>query len=906
VNTRHADPLGVVLDNAFRDPAVADQLAEDLSGVYGPCRVEMTQEHFDAGDPLEQLEAKAQGIPLFQASIYGDIVSGDETVGTIHWRINRDKLGVLVVEHRLFIDKDFPVKEFTDAVAAQLEPYLQRSGVVRIETTTYGNAAYAAAVRGESWNPDPNLLEQSLNEAKRSARELLDQVSDGEAKDKLTLIMWRMDPTQPDIPQPVELAYLSTRAEPDLGRRLLEGTGVRDPELDEILSDTELHTVRDLRDTPAEKPRPVKTVSGDPELLRRQADYRAQDRATRRVDPRYAVPLDEVFDGTSSAVASQLAEDLSGVYGQYRVELENLAFSGQRAVVGGPIRRGEHEIGFIAWIFARDDSGKHFAHYELHLHDDIFEGTVFSKAALIAEMLPYGMRSGIDQITSTTQGNSAYVVADLGDTWDPHPDRLQESLDNIERSARELWPELSEDGQRVVEQILQRLDPAHPRLPEPIELAALETRAEPDLGRRLLEGTRIAHDGTGVHYVKYLWNSRLHSGQNCGSWSLEQLSARYGIPFALATEPSARGVPARALFEAIGSRADFMSYSEVEELLSQMDPGPPGGPGPAALLTSSWTGGPSRGGHAYLAFYDGGRVYLQDAFTGERLGWPPYWGEGAVSRTAVGFLNARGEAVQRLDSSPDPLAAADEISHVQGPPDPDFSQRQAEYRAKNRMTRAVETQYAEPLGDVLDDAADVPRVGQLADDLSGVYGPYPVALEDLVDDEVGIGGHLFHAGQQIGNIYWSFHRDGEGKLVVDLGLIELENTNLRGKGFSKALAAILLPYFERSGVDRIEVTAGWQGAYVWAKWGLDWNPDPAKLQESLDYIRRSADELMPTLNDEGKRVLEQILERLHPDHPRLPAPVELASLTAEGHPALGRELLEDSYWHGAMYLRGED
>ncbi len=904
VNARYADPLGVVLDNAFRDPNMADQLAEDLSGVYGPCRVEMTQEHFDAGDPMEQLEAITEGIPLFEASIYGDIVSGDETVGTIHWRINRDKLGVLVVEHRIYVDKEFPVKEFTDAVTAQLEPYLQRCGVVRIESTTYGHAAYAAAVRGETWNPDPLLLEQSLNEAKRSARELLDQVTDSEARDLLTLVMWRMDPTQPDIPQPVELAHLSTRAEPDLGRRLLEGTGIRDLDFDEIRSDTELHTVRDLRETAVEKPRPVKGVSGDPELLQRQADYRAQEPTTRRVDARYAESLDNVFDSTSSALAGQLAEDLSGVYGQYRVELEGRPVSGQRVVLEGPIHRGLNEIGVIAWTFERDDAGNRSAHYELHLHHDIFEGTVFSKAALIAEVLPYCLRAGIDHVTSTTQGNSAYVAADLGDTWDPRPDRLQESLNNIERSARELWPSLSDEGRRVVEQVLQRLDPAHPRLPEPIELAALATRAEPDLGRRLLEGTRIAHDGTGVHYVKYLWNPRLHSGQNCGPWSLERLSARYGIRFALATEPSVRGVLARALFEAIGSRADFMSYSEVEELLLQMDPGPPGGPGPAALLVSSWAGGRSRGGHAYVAVLDGGRVYLEDPFTGERSPWPPYWGEGAVSRTAVGFLNAKGRAVQRLDSSPDPYVAADEIGYVQGPPsDPEFLRQQAEYRAQDRATRRVDTRYADPLGDVLDNASDVGRVGQLAEDLSGMYPPYPVLLQDAVDDDdVGIGGYIYREGQQIGNVYWTFRRDEEGKLVVDLGLVEIENSDHRGQGFSKSLASILLPYFQRCGVDRIEVTAGWQGAYVWAKWGLVWNPDPVKLQESLQYITRSANKLLPTLNDEGKQVIQQIIDQLHPGNLRLPSPIELARLTAPGHPNLGRDLLEDSYWHGAMYL----
>jgi hypothetical protein len=177
-----------------------------------------------------------------------------------------------------------------------------------------------------------------------------------------------------------------------------------------------------------------------------------------------------------------------------------------------------------------------------------------------------------------------------------------------------------------------------------------------------------------------------------------------------------------------------------------------------------------------------------------------------------------------------------------------------------------------------------------------------VLLQDAVDDDVGIGGYIYREGQQIGNVYWTFRRDEEDQLVVDLGLVEIENSDHRGQGFSKSLASILLPYFQRCGVDRIEVTAGWQGAYVWAKWGLVWNPDPAKLQESLRYITRSANKLLPTLNDEGKRVIQQIIDQLQPGNLRLPSPIELARLTAPGHPNLGRDLLEDSYWHGAMYL----
>jgi hypothetical protein len=214
------------------------------------------------------------------------------------------------------------------------------------------------------------------------------------------------------------------------------------------------------------------------------------------------------------------------------------------------------------------------------------------------------------------------------------------------------------------------LDGGGDRLRSPARLASLETDGEPNLGRRLLDGTGDDHDGTGVSTVKKLWNfDMLTAGQNCGPWALAELSAIFGVPYPLNVAPSERGVPARALFEAIKSRADFMTYAEVETLLSQLKPTRPGERGPAALLVSSWVSGADQGGHAYLAVYENGRVQLRDAFTGAPSRWPPYWGEGAVSRTAVGILNSDGTALRGLDTGPDPYAAADEIGYVQGGPD---------------------------------------------------------------------------------------------------------------------------------------------------------------------------------------------------------------------------------------------
>lgn len=939
---RYAQRLDEVLAGVGLNPAGPDQLAADLSGVYGPCRIDMTQEHFDSGHVEDQMDAIASGIPLFGPSIYGDVLFEDQRVGTIHWWVKPDKLGVLTVEHQLFITGDFPVREFTDAVAREIEPYLLRSGVVRIDVTTAGETFYAAAARGETWNPDPELLAQSLNEVKRSADELWALASDA-TRGVLNKVVARLDPDGTDIPTPLELAALSAPGEHHLGRQLLEGTGIYDPYDDETMSDTLLHTVNDLRGDradwlPADEPvgsRPEPVVAafdpapadagvpvvGDvrfgPNFASRQEDYRTDDSTTRRVEPNYADPLDvvvnssspvaaaqlaadlsgvygdyrvefvvspmqdsdrislaltgdilrgddvvggigrtfyrddhgrlivendalaiysdddafedvareidaalepyywrhgvhhvteEVVDGTggaavargftwdpdpaklgeslanitqsardlgrevgdearavlralvktlnpthpdlptpaylnsidvceslladanwwgakyrpptdatgaseptsdadldflsrqaeyrmtlpnsrqvdasyaeplsdvvgnaSPAVAAQLGEDLTGLYGPYGVEFEGYIDSSGRVVLEGEIVSDGDEIGAVAFTFEADGADNVAVLHELHLTGALADGAAASQR-LIAELVPSFIASGIDQMVSTTHGETTFAAMDLSETWDTDPRRLQDTVANLTRSANRLLPVVADDARIVLEEVVRQLDAGGDQLPSPARLASLETDGEPNLGRRLLDGTGRDHDGTGISTVKKLWNfDMLTAGHNCGPWAVAELSAIFGVPYPLNVAPSERGVPARALFEAIKSRADFMTYAEVERLLSQLKPTRPGERGPAALLVSSWVSGAGQGGHAYLAVYENGRVQLRDAFTGAPSRWPPYWGEGAVSRTAVGILNSDGSAVMGLDVGPDPYAAADEIGFVQGSPDP--------------------------------------------------------------------------------------------------------------------------------------------------------------------------------------------------------------------------------------------
>jgi GNAT superfamily N-acetyltransferase len=265
------------------------------------------------------------------------------------------------------------------------------------------------------------------------------------------------------------------------------------------------------------------------------------------------------------------------------------------------------------------------------------------------------------------------------------------------------------------------------------------------------------------------------------------------------------------------------------------------------------------------------------------------------------------------------------------------SRDREEYRAQDPSTREVQTAYADLLGDVLGDSVDLARVRKLAQDLSGKYGLYSGHLRTVDDDgmitidrmrlhgaeliaethpDVArdsdgnpiaflLNGPIMKDDLVVGELHRTFYRDTAGNLVVYEDLLTLKK-EFRRKGFSKALISELLPYYQRSDVDRVALLA-WSedGGLVWALRGLSWDLHPGRLRESLESVRRSARELLKRVTPEARAVLEEYLERLKPDHPRFPEPIELANLRAPGVADLGHQLMRGTGWHAVMYLRDE-
>ncbi|WP_235632346.1 alpha/beta hydrolase [Mycolicibacterium rutilum] len=406
---------------------------------------------------------------------------------------------------------------------------------------------------------------------------------------------------------------------------------------------------------------------------------------------------------------------------------------------------------------------------------------------------------------------------------------------------------------------------------------------------RTSDGGRTVEPAAERAGPRRIWNPIWRRIPNCATVVTDQLSALFDRDIRLGVRASRRGVPARALFETLGLDAQFTSYADVEATLRNRPDGT------TAVLVSRWSGA-QQGGHAYLARKVDGAIRLFDPHTGEWSGWPPHWGQDAVDLTAVGYLTSSGEPLGRVNVDvPLRLDAADAVGRVAGvPAEGDFARRQAEYRAQPPATRQVDTRYADAPGDVVDITGDMESARRLARDLSGMYGPYRIDLHDVdrFGSEVLLTGSIFNGDTKIGTIQRSFDRDSQGRLVaIHSGLEITTDKKLRGRGFSKALTAEFERLYLRSGVDRAEMRTHSNGGSAWPPRGFTWDPDPRKLQESLNAVKDSLGRLRSTVGAEGRALLDKILPQLEPDNPHLPEPIDLLDLSTSAEPDLGRQLL---------------
>jgi hypothetical protein len=262
------------------------------------------------------------------------------------------------------------------------------------------------------------------------------------------------------------------------------------------------------------------------------------------------------------------------------------------------------------------------------------------------------------------------------------------------------------------------------------------------------------------------------------------------------------------------------------------------------------------------------------------------------------------------------------------PPDPE----REKYRASDPSTRDAATRYADSLDVVVDaatkNASDQGPAKQLAEDLSGRYGPYTVRWKGSASTRwlwgidsgtyVLLEGRIFDDDiepigdddKSIGNCRRKFRRDDEGHLVVDNEHLELMKPAQR-KGFANALYKELETYYRRSRVDLMTVHATNIGAYTWALKDFNWDPSPVSLDNPVSLtwtFERIRGRIEGLIADAGthpgdKLLLRQICDRLKEEDlgKGCPTPRELAELPGVDT-ELGQKVMKGIDWHGIRWL----
>ena len=175
----------------------------------------------------------------------------------------------------------------------------------------------------------------------------------------------------------------------------------------------------------------------------------------------------------------------------------------------------------------------------------------------------------------------------------------------------------------------------------------------------------------------------------------------------------------------------------------------------------------------------------------------PYLARSDVDRIEGPFLNAdTAEAVQHLPDAREPEPGS-----------------RRWYRRQDVDTRQADPRHPSTLAQALLRASDPEDVGrafveQLADDLSGRYGPYLITfLNPLAGPRDGIElyGAISRDGEPVGGLRILAHLDPQRRPVVTLGVDGADGSPIPDRAqLHSVLETTLGPYLAHSGADRID------------------------------------------------------------------------------------------------------
>ncbi|MEZ0363590.1 alpha/beta hydrolase [Mycobacterium sp. pUA109] len=266
----------------------------------------------------------------------------------------------------------------------------------------------------------------------------------------------------------------------------------------------------------------------------------------------------------------------------------------------------------------------------------------------------FGTHTAYYSFDPTTHARSE-SLANFGRIAAGHPERV--TLEGHRTESPPSWP--SGKHEPAIDRRLQFDEGlGKPKPWDPTWHAKYGDDSDRALGSSDEHGPGIGHDDPSTTTPHELADTG-----RCAHDVADYHAGKYGRDVHLETEPGPQGVPARKLFEALGSQAHEHDYNQVRDTLLQH------GDGASATLASKWAGAGEQGGHAYTAENHNGKIHLVEHRpdgTSVRSGWPPHWGQHAVEKTAVGYFDPHGNPVDPLTGRHGELRAAEGVGDVAG------------------------------------------------------------------------------------------------------------------------------------------------------------------------------------------------------------------------------------------------
>ncbi|MBF6169772.1 hypothetical protein IU486_34430 [Streptomyces gardneri] len=221
----HMPHLGDLFDAAKRGEVGERELTSALKGLerqYGPYHVRNVGAFFERGST--QFGQTYPATVTMSAEIRD---SSGADAGLLMYEFWRDSDGLLVANNEVTVLADgFRGKGFSTAFSSAIENYFRRSGVHRIELqASREDGGYHWAKAGYDWNPDPVMLQRSVNLISNRIDKVIDDglVPSGNDVARLMEMKSRFDGPVSGYPSPLELALLEGD-DPKLGETLMRGS----------------------------------------------------------------------------------------------------------------------------------------------------------------------------------------------------------------------------------------------------------------------------------------------------------------------------------------------------------------------------------------------------------------------------------------------------------------------------------------------------------------------------------------------------------------------------------------------------------------------------------------------------------------------------------------------------------